>query len=70
MGLLIGGALAGGAGWEWWRLNRQPSMEVLQGNLALLDDQQGAEAADGRQFLYDTEKIHRTRLLHEQAGSD
>jgi len=38
MGLLIGGALVGGAGWEWWRLHRQPPMEVLQGNLALLDD--------------------------------
>ena len=35
---MVGGALAGGAGWEWWRLHRQPPMEVLQGNLALLDD--------------------------------
>lgn len=38
LGLLIGGVLAGGAGWEWWRLHRQPPMELLQGNLALLDD--------------------------------
>ncbi|MBS1602621.1 MAG: gluconate 2-dehydrogenase subunit 3 family protein [Bacteroidetes bacterium] len=38
IGLLVGGALAGGAGWRWWRMRRQPPMEVLQGNLALLDD--------------------------------
>jgi hypothetical protein len=38
LGLLFGGVLAGGAGWEWWSLSKRPAMELLQGNLALLDD--------------------------------
>jgi hypothetical protein len=38
LGLLFGGGLAAGAGWEWWTLHKRPSMELLEGNLALLDD--------------------------------
>ena len=38
MGVLLGAVLAGAAGWEWWWLKRKPSLEVLERNVAVLDD--------------------------------
>ena len=38
LGLLFGAGLAGTAGFEWWRLHRPPSIEVLEKNVAVLDE--------------------------------